>query len=313
MQIQLSEIRTDGGTQPRAQLDGVTVSEYAEAMERGTDFPPVKLMHDGDNYWLYDGFHRVKAAQQIGRKQIEAEVQQGTREEAVWESLAANKKHGLRRSKPDRDRAIRRALEGWGNEKSQREIARHIGVGKSTVSRINKEVSQRDTSSQKHQRGKGGRVQGADGKWYPAQRKTSDTGGNRPKPEKLKPKPKPENPATPDKPDHAARSKPTPEREQEPDPMTTGAPSRRRRQSLRSRNSKMDALDLDDKEEPPTSEEVSQEIIRAIAKIRDSDGVQALRDFVDGQHQFTKEEKMRVKDAAQSLIDDLRNIHTQIK
>jgi len=99
----------------------------------------------------------------------------------------------------------------------------------------------------------------------------------------------------------------------EPDPMTTGAPSRRRRQSLRSRNSKMDALDLDDKEEPPTSEEVSQEIIRTIAKIRDSDGVQALRDFVDGQHQFTKEEKMRVKDAAQSLIDDLRNIHTQIK
>ena len=109
MELDLTEIRTDGGTQPRAQLDGVTVSEYADAMRRGNDFPPVKVMHDGENYWLYDGFHRVQAARQIGRETIKADVEQGTKEDAQWASLAANKRHGLRRSQEDKRRAIKRA------------------------------------------------------------------------------------------------------------------------------------------------------------------------------------------------------------
>jgi len=291
MQIQLSQIRTDGGTQPRAQLDGVTVSEYAEAMERGADFPPVKVMHDGENYWLYDGFHRVKAAQQIGCEQIDADVEQGTKEDAQWASLAANKRHGLRRSQADKRRAIKRALKGWGTDKSDREIARHVGCSQPTVSKYRGELEATDKIYQSERR------TGADGRTID----TSNIGGHSGSSGSTRS-------GTERTGSIGEQSTPP-----EPDPMTTGAPSRRRRQSLRSRNSKMDALDLDDKEEPPTSEEVSQEIIRTIAKIRDSDGVQALRDFVDGQHQFTKEEKMRVKDAAQSLIDDLRNIHTQIK
>jgi N6-adenosine-specific RNA methylase IME4/ParB-like chromosome segregation protein Spo0J len=140
MELDLTEIRTDGGTQPRAQLDGVTVSEYADAMRRGNDFPPVKVMHDGENYWLYDGFHRVQAARQIGRETIKADVEQGTKEDAQWASLAANKRHGLRRSQKDKRRAIKRALKMRGADNSNRDIAKHVGTDHKTVGKYRREL-----------------------------------------------------------------------------------------------------------------------------------------------------------------------------
>jgi N6-adenosine-specific RNA methylase IME4 len=139
------KIRTDGGTQPREQLDGVTVSEYADAMRRGAEFPPVKVMYDGENYWLYDGFHRVQAARQIGREHIDADVDQGTKEDAQWASLGANKRHGLRRSQADKRRAIKRALKGWGQKKSNNQIAQHIGCSDATVLKYRREL---ESSSQ---------------------------------------------------------------------------------------------------------------------------------------------------------------------
>jgi ParB-like chromosome segregation protein Spo0J len=138
--LQISEIRRDGGTQPRAQLDAGVISDYSEAMQRGEDFPPVHVMHDGENYWLYDGFHRVRAAEKLGRTTIDAEVEQGTKEDAQWASLAANKRHGLRRSQADKRRAIKRALKGWGEKKPDREIAEHIGVSRRTVIRHKRDL-----------------------------------------------------------------------------------------------------------------------------------------------------------------------------
>lgn len=170
--IRIKNIRTDGGTQPRAQLDAFVVSDYTEAMERGDSFPPVRVVYDGEDYWLWDGFHRLKAAEKLGRETIEAEVSAGTHQDAVWKSLSANKDHGLRRTRADKKRAVIRALEGWGESESARAIARHVGVDHKTVLRYHEEVGKSTTSSQKdNSRGKGGRVQGADGKWYPAKQK----------------------------------------------------------------------------------------------------------------------------------------------
>ena len=56
IELQLNQIRTDGGTQPRAQLNYNTVTEYAESIEDGATFPPVEVMYDGSDYWLWDGF-----------------------------------------------------------------------------------------------------------------------------------------------------------------------------------------------------------------------------------------------------------------
>jgi uncharacterized ParB-like nuclease family protein len=72
--IAVSKIRLDGGTQPRAALDASAIEDYAKAMSSGAAFPPVTVYYDGENYWVADGFHRVKAASAAALDSIECEV-----------------------------------------------------------------------------------------------------------------------------------------------------------------------------------------------------------------------------------------------
>jgi len=83
-------------------------------------------------------------------------VEQGTKEDAQWASLAANKRHGLRRSQADKRRAIKRALKGWGADKSDREIARHVGCSNNTVSRMRRSLC--ESHSQPERTGADGRT-----------------------------------------------------------------------------------------------------------------------------------------------------------
>lgn len=168
MKLDLSEIRTDGGTQPRSEIDMGVVAEYAEDMKRGENFPPVQVMYDGQDYWLYDGFHRLRAAEKLGHGGIEAEVHQGTKEDAQWASLAANKRHGLRRSQADKRRAIKRALKGWGEKKSNNQIAQHIGCSDRTVGKYRRELESTSQITKSTER------EGADGRTID----TSNIGGS---------------------------------------------------------------------------------------------------------------------------------------
>jgi uncharacterized ParB-like nuclease family protein len=104
--IALSKIRTDGGTQPRSFTDPETIEDYKEAMERGDEFPPIDVFHDGDSYWLADGFHRFIATHERGKKQIEANIHKGTQREAVLFSAGANARHGKPRTRADKRRII---------------------------------------------------------------------------------------------------------------------------------------------------------------------------------------------------------------
>lgn len=132
--IPINSIRLDGGTQPRAAIDFDAVFDYMDAMTDGAIFPPVVVFYDGTDYWLADGFHRVKAVEKAGRDEIICEMRQGTREDAQWYSFAANKTNGLRRTNDDKHRAVKAALKhpkGAGQSDSQ--IARHVGVDHKTV------------------------------------------------------------------------------------------------------------------------------------------------------------------------------------
>lgn len=132
--IPISRIRLDGGTQPRAALDFSAIEDYSEAMVAGAKFPPVTVFYDGTDYWLADGFHRVKAAYAAEHDMIECEVHQGTLEEAQWYSFSANRTNGLRRTTDDKQRAIRSALgHPNGAQLSNRQIAAHVGVVEATV------------------------------------------------------------------------------------------------------------------------------------------------------------------------------------
>lgn len=127
--VNLSDIRTDGGTQMRANLSDDTVADYAAIIREGADFPPVVLFFDGSTHWLADGFHRFFAYKQAGAVEIPAEVQQGTKREAILFSVGANAAHGLPRTREDKRKAVQTLLndEEWAGW-SDREIAKRAGV-----------------------------------------------------------------------------------------------------------------------------------------------------------------------------------------
>lgn len=134
VRLPIAKIRLDGGTQPRSALDFTAIDDYAEAMAAGLKFPPVVVFHDGEHYWLADGFHRLKAAFASGFDAIDCELRQGTLEDAQWYSFSANKTNGLRRTNEDKQRAVKSALlHPRAAEMSNSAIARHVGVDEATV------------------------------------------------------------------------------------------------------------------------------------------------------------------------------------
>ncbi len=71
--LPIRSIRTDHTIQQRAKLlDNGIVAEYSEAMQAGCQFPPVIVYYDGANHWLADGYHRLEAADEAGKKTIAA-------------------------------------------------------------------------------------------------------------------------------------------------------------------------------------------------------------------------------------------------
>src|SRR5690349_9407734 len=111
-----ADIVTNGGTQARAQLSPNAVDDYAEALARGVTLPPVIVFYDGETYWLADGFHRVQAHLKVDLPNIDADVRQGGRRDAILFSVGANANHGLRRTGEDKRRAVLMLLndEEWG-------------------------------------------------------------------------------------------------------------------------------------------------------------------------------------------------------
>jgi hypothetical protein len=148
--IELKKIMLDGGTQTRSQLNFVTIADYQKAMEDRAQFPPIVVFYDGSQYWLADGFHRCRAAVDAGLTEIEAEVKQGTRRDAILYSVGANATHGLPRTREDKRTAVMLLLEDeeWGRW-SDREIARLCIVHHQLVGNLRKTFSLDDSSSEK--------------------------------------------------------------------------------------------------------------------------------------------------------------------
>jgi len=138
-ELKVSDIRIDGGTQIRKQLNQDKVNEYAEQMEEGVVFPPITVFYDGSSYWLASGFHRLFAEKQRGSEVIKVTVINGTVDEATWFALGDNK-HGLNMTAEDYRRSVNITLDHpkWSTY-SNAQIAAHVGVSATTVARIKKE------------------------------------------------------------------------------------------------------------------------------------------------------------------------------
>jgi len=145
--LPLRSIRADQAIQQRAGiLNNGIVAEYTEAMKSGATFPPVVVFHDADFYWLADGYHRLEAADEAGRKSIEAEIRAGTKRDAILFAVGANRDHGLRRTRDDVRRAISTLVTDaeWGSL-SDRAIAEKVGCSPTTVGTVRAQLSKLDS------------------------------------------------------------------------------------------------------------------------------------------------------------------------
>ena len=174
--ITLEPIRTDGDTQPRVGMDAELVEEYTARMSVGEDgrvvdpvgeaFPPLVVYLDSTGVsWLADGFHRLEAARRAGIPSMQAIVRTGSRRDAFVASLGANATHGKRRTRADKRRAVRRALEdGELLSRSDSMIAEVCQVTDRFVSKMRLELeASGDIAFQSS-------LMGKDGKWYEVNR-----------------------------------------------------------------------------------------------------------------------------------------------
>ena len=119
----------DPRVQSRVAISEDTVTEYAHDVAAGDQFPPITVHFDGVNYYLSEGFHRYHAHRRAEKTSIVANVIPGTLRDAILFSLAANAKHGLRRTPADKRKSVQTMLDDpewsqWNNS----EIAKHCGV-----------------------------------------------------------------------------------------------------------------------------------------------------------------------------------------
>src|SRR5438128_431487 len=106
--LAVSAIHKDSAIQPRQSCDPATVEHYAERMRAGDTFPPLDVF--GNEHLLASGYHRLQAAEQIGRKTIEIRVHRGDRRVAILFAANANAHHGLPMSNDDKHRIVARLL-----------------------------------------------------------------------------------------------------------------------------------------------------------------------------------------------------------
>ncbi len=127
--------------QSRAEINQSLIEEYTAMMAGGVEFDAVEGIEDNNGQmYVWDGHHRGEAARTLDRPLL-VNLQPGTRIDAEWLALAANQKHGLRRSRADKQYIVRRALlHPNGVGLSDREVARHCGVDHKTVGKIREEM-----------------------------------------------------------------------------------------------------------------------------------------------------------------------------
>ncbi|MFY7913559.1 MAG: hypothetical protein ACOVPA_02720 [Rubrivivax sp.] len=142
VRCKLSEIRVDGGTQPRAGLSESTVREYAEAMMAGDEFPKMVCFWDGASRFLASGFHRYFAHQAAGSVEVEVEQRTGTRRDALLYAVGTNYDHGLRLTNDDKRKAVRLLLEDeeWG-QWTDRRIASETNTSHPFVAKVRAELA----------------------------------------------------------------------------------------------------------------------------------------------------------------------------
>ena len=143
--LETIEITVDPAIQQRANMNEEAVKDYSDAIKSDKQLPPPKVFYDGQVYWLTDGFHRLKAYCNCDIAEIECEIIQGSKRDAILYAVGANSTHGLRRTNADKRKSVTTLLhdEEWGKNSSNW-IAEKCAVSHTFVDHVRKE---RDNST----------------------------------------------------------------------------------------------------------------------------------------------------------------------
>lgn len=155
--IPLHSVRVHKDTQSRVAMNEATITEYAEAITAGIDFPPVVTFFDGKEFWLADGFHRYFAHKAAGAMEILSELREGSQRDAILFSVGANASHGLRRTNEDKKRAVMTLLNdsewaAWSGNQIAKACAvsesfvRHLRINEDTPAPITRTVERNGTT-----------------------------------------------------------------------------------------------------------------------------------------------------------------------
>lgn len=111
--VEISKIKIIEELYPRNSWSWQTAYSYAQAMEKGSVFPPIKLALYDKEYILVGGRHRLEAAKQVQKgkekKFIQAIIVSGlTRDEIYQESVRDNIENGLPFSPLDKVKIIQK-------------------------------------------------------------------------------------------------------------------------------------------------------------------------------------------------------------
>ena len=133
-EMNLDELRLDGGTQARAEMNQATIADYAEAIKAGDTFPPIVAMFDGKTHWVVEGFHRWYAFKAAGKHRVPVLVRRGSHEAAIVAACAANATHGLQRTHADKVKALKMLMEtAPGKKMSEADLATHLHIPRPTI------------------------------------------------------------------------------------------------------------------------------------------------------------------------------------
>jgi ParB-like chromosome segregation protein Spo0J len=189
LKIKIEEIKIEDSPQVRVSNNADALVEYAEMFKKGKKLPPVVVFGKGGTYYLADGFHRVEAAKNAGKQEIDADIRRGERKEALKFALSANTEHGVRRTNADKRNAVRMALAEFPDYSSNRIADELCRVSDDLVAAVRRELkAEADAEAAakaKKDAAKGNatdkntapteprKVIGKDGTHYPATRKSA--------------------------------------------------------------------------------------------------------------------------------------------
>lgn len=134
--VKLTDIIIDEDlTQVREKTRSNTIKDYATQMQNGTTFPPLKVGRLNHSLYLIDGFHRVKALQELGITEASVIIDPiHSLAEARWRAYEENGKNGLPLTAKEKQKALERYIEAGMHIREDKtfksfgEITREVGL-----------------------------------------------------------------------------------------------------------------------------------------------------------------------------------------